>query len=405
MGAKVRAKDPVLWVLTLAASVAGLFAIFDAGYARSLQDHHGAIPSEFRSQAIWLVVAAGVGLLSGTIRASWWPKLARALFFLSLIGVALPLVPHLGVAMNGARRWVTFWPAPVQPAEFFKVTTVLFLAAVLANRKPMPERRGTGVAAWLDYVVLPKFGRWLPALLVVIGACLIESEPDLGTATVVIAIAAGMFLAGGVHRKTLLLGAALAIVGSVVLVWKQPYRMDRIRYHAERWAPQNVDGIGYQTAQSEAGMASGGILGVGVGNGRAKHVLPAATTDFVMATVGEEFGLVGVWLTLALLGAIVWRLFYQAARAPTPFASQILAGVGCWIGFQACVNVLMANATAPAIGIPMPFISSGGSSLVALWLAIGLSQSVLKTEESSLEAADADRVHRWRHRRPRLSGA
>jgi len=199
------------------------------------------------------------------------------------------------------------------------------------------------------------------------------------------------------------------LIGGYGLVHSQGYRSDRIANHASRWTAQNIDDTSYQTVQSEYGMASGGLLGVGFGNGRAKHVMPAATTDFVLATVGEETGLVGTLAVLALLGGIVWRLVHNARRAPTEFGRLVCAGTAAWIGIQTTVNVMMANAFLPAIGIPLPFISSGGSSLLALWIVFGLCQTVLRPQLAAVavseEDADAAGSHRGRDRRARLSRA
>jgi cell division protein FtsW len=167
-----------------------------------------------------------------------------------------------------------------------------------------------------------------------------------------------------------------------------------------------MDDTGYQTVQSEIALASGGPIGVGPGAGRAKQVLPAATTDFILATIGEEFGLFGVLLVLCVLGALVIRLFQLAANAPNRFAGMVLVGVGSWIGFQTILNVMMVNATLPAIGVPLPFISSGGSSLVSLWLGVGLCQAVLQPAPeptAEVEKKGAPNRNRWRNRRPRIS--
>jgi cell division protein FtsW len=247
--------------------------------------------------------------------------------------------------------------------------------------------------------------RCLPALWVLIGIVLIEGEPDLGTAAIVAVTSFVMFYLGGAKPTTLLAGALLALVGVTFMINAQPYRMERIINHAHRWDPSNVDDIGYQTVQSELAQATGGWIGVGVWEGRAKHVIPATTTDFIGATVGEEFGFTGSLLVLGLLGGLVARLLYLAKLARTKFAMLLLSGVAVWVGIQACTNVMMANGTVPAIGIPLPFISSGGSSLIALWLAMGLCQAVLRPVPVAKEAVvEADR-DRWRHGRTHLSRA
>lgn len=180
--------------------------------------------------------------------------------------------------------------------------------------------------------------------------------------------------------------------------------MERITSHTARWSAKNVDDQSYQTVQSELAMATGGVLGVGVGAGRAKHVLPATTTDFIMATVAEEFGLVGALAVMAVLAGLVLRLLMLAQRTAAPFARLVLAGTACWLGIQSCVNIMMANGFLPAIGIPVPFLSSGGSSLVALWLVLGICNSVLAPSPAK-EVGYAPRADRWRDRRTRLSRA
>jgi cell division protein FtsW len=243
-----------------------------------------------------------------------------------------------------------------------------------------------------------------PAIWVFIAIGVIEREPDLGTAAVLAVIVFAMMYLGGVTSRSLLLALAIALVGTGILVLKEPYRLDRITQHDSRWSIANVDDVGYQTVQSELGMATGGVVGVNVGNGRAKHVMPAATTDFVMATVAEETGLVGSLIVLASVGAVVWRLFSLAGRAPTKYGSLLLSGFGVWIAIQTTVNALMANGTLPAIGIPMPFISSGGSSLVALWMALGICQAAMAQQPVKEENREAG-SYRWGHGRTRLSRA
>jgi cell division protein FtsW (lipid II flippase) len=180
--------------------------------------------------------------------------------------------------------------------------------------------------------------------------------------------------------------------------------------HFQRWETQNIDDSGYQTVQSEIAMANGGLNGVGPGAGHAKHLMPATTTDFVMATVAEEFGFLGATAVLTLLGALVIRLLYRASQAQDRFAMLTLTGIAAWLGFQGCVNVLQANGTLPPIGIPFPFVSSGGSSLLALWMAIGVTEALavvkpVPTHAVVEEGVDAAGSDRRRDGRTRLSRA
>jgi cell division protein FtsW len=295
----------------------------------------------------------------------------------------------------------------LQPAEFAKLTSVLYLAGVFANRKAWPKKikPRKNFAQWADTVAVPKMLRAAPIVWVLLAALLIEAEPDLGTAAVVGFTAFLMMFVGGVTRKSLVVAVLLCVLGLTAVVVKEPYRLERITQHSDRWSQDNVDDTDFQTDQAETAMASGGAFGAGLGNGRAKHVLPATTTDFIMATVAEETGLFGSYILLAVLAALVLRLLRQAALTHDPFARMVLTGVAGWIGIQTCVNMMMANGFLPAIGIPLPFISSGGSSLIALWFALGLCQSVLAPKPLTVEEGHALTDHGWRDRRAHLSRA
>ncbi|MBC8065017.1 MAG: FtsW/RodA/SpoVE family cell cycle protein [Chlorobia bacterium] len=402
-----RLSDPTLFWLALALTGVGMLFIFDAGYARSMRDGRGMIPREFFMQIPFLLGGLFLAWWVGRISQIKLKKWSIGIFLLGLVSLVAVEIPGIGFEMSGASRWIGRPPFLVQPAEFFKIAAILYLAGVFADRKAWPAKmpRFSNWAAKLDALAWPKIKRCLPALWILLGVYLIEREPDLGTAAVVAVTAFVMFILGGVSRSTLIAGALLAAGGTWFMVKAQPYRMERIENHAHRWDPRNVDDVGYQTVQSELAQATGGWIGVGVGAGRAKHVIPATTTDFIMATVAEEFGLLGSVTVLGLLGGLVGRLLWLANRAHTRFAMLVLGGVAAWIGVQTCTNVMMANGFVPAIGIPLPFISSGGSSLIALWLAMGVCQAVLRPVPVAKEAmVEADR-DRGRYGRTHLSRA
>ena len=313
-----------------------------------------------------------------------------------------------GRSQYGAQRWIQIGPVQLQPAEFVKLSTVMLLASVFADHKAWPKKfpQQYSVQWWLDHGIWTKLRRALPVILVGATMLLIDKEKDLGTASVIGVILLGMMWFGGTSKKSILLLIAFMAVSSVVLVKVQPYRMSRITTFMSRWNADDIDGAGLQSANSELAMASAGVGGVGIGSGRAKHVLPSTTitTDFIMATVAEETGLVGALLVLALLGSIALRLFTLASKATTKFGSLVCYGVAIWISVQGCVNMMMANATLPAIGIPFPFVSYGGSSLISLWIAIGLCQSSLMPEPVK-EKSNAPSRNRRRNWWSRLSGA
>ncbi|MBS1718957.1 MAG: FtsW/RodA/SpoVE family cell cycle protein [Armatimonadetes bacterium] len=406
-------QDPVLFFLVLLATLVGMIFIFDAGYARAIgtgKASFGSIPPEFLAQLKFLIPAVGLGLLFANLMPGTLRRFAPWFWG---IGIALLIFVHFkGTVQNGARRWMPLGPFTFQPAEFTKFFAILYLSNVFADREAWvaPKKRIAHWAEWMDRVAIPKLQRFMPAFWLLVVSFLIEKEKDLGTATIVLMTSLIIFFAGRVSRSSMIWLCGLALMGGLVFAKLEPYRMERITNHFARWEPSNVDDVGYQTVQSEIGMASGGLFGVGLGNGRAKHVIPAPTTDFIMATVAEETGLFGSVCVLSILGVIVWRMIWLSRRAPDEFGKLVLIGSAAWIGVQSITNYVMANATAPAIGVPLPFFSSGGSSLMALWMTMGACLAVMNPERvhgrnPNKEAAHAASGQRRRNRRARLSGA
>lgn len=392
--------DPVLGVLAGVMTLVGIVVIFDAGFARSIQTGDGIIPTEFRSQLIFALFAGLVSWGVSRVQGVVWQRLAPVLFGLAFAG--LLLVKVIGLELNGAQRWIKVGPLTIQPAEFMKVATIVFVASVLASRKPWKHAKTRDWASYADKVVLPKLGRMIPMFLILAAVVCIEMEPDLGTAAVIGATGYFMFMFGGITHKSKIAVSLIALLIVGGLVAKSPFRMERVTNHVHRWEADRIDDVGYQTVQSEIAMASGGWTGVGIGAGRVKHLMPAATTDFVFATVAEEVGFLGVMGILALMGAVVWRIWNLAQRCTNKFAENVCFGVAIWLSIQATVNLMMANGLLPPIGIPFPFISSGGSSLLAVLIGIGLCQSVASMKEGA--SIEVNR-HRRRNGRARLSSA
>ncbi len=385
MKTTLRTFDPWLFALAFAATCVGLLFIFDAGYARALQKDQSALPPELKAQAIFLAVSGVAAWLTSKVRVETWNKASRLAWVVNLILLVAVMV--VGHRLNGAKRWLGVGAFSIQPAEFAKLAAVLYLAGYFAKRESQPKRlsKQKDFASTFDNVWTPQIKRCMPAIWVALSVVLIEVEPDMGTGAVIAATGFAMFFPAGVSKKSMLIAVLVASIAGLGAVYKEPYRLQRFKDHTARWQSANVDDTEFQTVQSELAISSGGVMGVGLGGGRAKHVLPATTTDFIMATVGEEAGLWGSLGILALLGGLVFRLLYLAQNAPSRFGQLVLYGVGAWLGIQTCVNIMMANAFLPAIGIPLPFISSGGSSLVALWMAMGVCQSVLSPEPAKPE--------------------
>lgn len=372
MTQRFRIYDPLLFGLALLATILGLVLIFDAGYVHSIQKGESGIPSEFKNQLALVPIAAALAWLAARWPVEKWKKWSKLIWLINLI--LLVAVEIVGHRLNGARRWLGFGVASIQPAEFAKLAAIVYLAGCFADRKTWAQiyREKKSRATFKL-----KMKRALPALWVALAVVLIEIEPDLGTGAVIAATAFAMFCPGGVSGRSILLALLFVVVGGTVAVYKQPYRLERFIDHPNRWAQENKDDSQFQTDQAEWNIANGGLFGTGLATGYAKRVLPETMTDFILATAAEETGLVGALFLLILMGAIVMRLIQQAMSSADRFSMLVLYGVACWLGVQTCVNVMMANALLPAIGIPFPFISYGGSSLIALWIAIGVCQSAM----------------------------
>jgi cell division protein FtsW (lipid II flippase) len=381
------APDPWLYGLSLAATLAGLFLIWDSGYAQSIAKGESAIPPAFFKQLLFLGPAILAALVLSVVSADRLRRLGWPLLGLSVLG--LGAVMMFGSVRNDAQRWLALGPITVQPSEFAKLFIVMWLASMLAHRKDWkgPRRVPRGLGEWIRHVGAPKLDRAWPLAIVVGLVVMIEKQPSLGSAMVVAAAAFAVLVAARVSWPSLAMLALVGLVGAWALVHQEDYRLRRIENHAQRWERAMVDSNGFQTTQSETAMALGGVTGVGLGRGRAKHVVPETTNDFVLTTAAEEFGVVGSFAVIALLGGIVWRLVRLAKRAADPYRALVLIGIAAWIGVQTCTNVMMANGTIMPIGIPLPFVSYGGSALIALWAAMGVAQAMAAAPSRSTEPA------------------
>jgi len=373
-----KSSDPWLFVLGLLATTFGLIVIFDAGFARSIGQGQLA-PHEFVMQVALFPVGLLLYFFASRISPVNLKRLARALWILTLVLLVLAMVPPFRSSMGGAYRWVKVGPLMIQPAEFAKLAVILYLAAILSDRKRWPQRikPARDLADFLDRIAGPKLKRAGPAILVLLAIGIIVREPDLGTGAVLAVVMLALLWQGGITKASMAGLLCIFLIGVGVAIKLEPYRWVRIIEHGRRWDADNVDDIDFQTDQSELAQANGGLTGVGPGAGRAKHVLPATTTDFIMATVGEEFGLLGVTVVLAVIFVMCVRLYSLALKVDGAFGTLVLSGMATWIAVQTCTNVMMANGLLPAIGIPLPFISSGGSSLLALWTGLGVCQAAL----------------------------
>ncbi|MFI5394649.1 MAG: putative lipid II flippase FtsW [Candidatus Binatia bacterium] len=357
-----RLNRPDFWLLIAAAGLAGLgiVMVFNASYFFA-QDRYGDPLIFFRKQLFALGCGAALLLIVSHLRLEWFERIAYPAFICIMVALALVLVPGVGIARGGARRWIGVGPFSFQPSEFAKVIVVLYLARSIARKRERMTEFFAGVVPHLFVV-------GLCALLVVV-------QPDFGTAAIIVLVLVLMLYGGGA-RPGHLIGLALTalpVVGFALV--RAPYRWRRILAFVDPW--RYSQDIAFQLVQSLISFGSGGLTGVGLGGSKQKmFFLPEAHTDFIFALIGEELGLFGALAVLALFAVVGMRGFRIALRHPDPFASMLALGITLVILLEAVVNVGVVLGLLPTKGLALPFLSYGGSALISTLVQIGILASL-----------------------------
>jgi cell division protein FtsW len=305
--------------------------------------------------------------------------LVAALVLCAGVLVAAPVI-------NGAHRWFVFGPVSVQPAEIAKLAVCIWVCAVLA-RRPVPTSLGE---------LLRPVG-----LVVGLFCVLIVIEPDLGTTIALAMMVSGILLVSGIPIRLYALATTLAVGAGLAAIYMEPYRRARLFSFLDPW--KDAEGAGFQNVQAIIGMGSGGITGEGLGQGIQKvNFLPEAHTDMIFAVVGEELGLIGSTLLVGAFAVFAWLGFRVALACRDPFGKRLAAGITTLVCGQAAVNLAAVLGLAPLTGIPLPFVSYGGSSLLVMLCAVGVLLNIA-VNERVVEARVRDR--RRRNGRSRSSRA
>jgi cell division protein FtsW len=337
----------------------------------------------FLRQATYAVVGTAALVVTSRMRPGTWKRLSIPLLLLTLVLLGVVLHPSSGIEAYGSSRWFQFGPVTVQPSEIAKLALVVFTAAVLARK--------WGRLDDLGHLALPL----LPVSAIVCGMVMLQ--PDLGTTVIIAGSVFLLLFAAGVRLRYL---AIASMVGSVVgagLIMAADYRRVRFLSFLHPWEdPQNT---GYQLIQSLLALGSGGLAGVGLGASRQKwEYVPNAHTDFIFSILGEELGLVGEIVVLVALIALVIAGIRIAAQARDVFGRLLAAGIVSWFGLQTLVNLGAVTGLLPITGVPLPFVSYGGSSLVVSLAAVGILVSVARSSPP-VPAAERERAARpTRHR-------
>jgi len=344
--------DRKLFVFTVALTLLGLLAVADASAPQAFRVFQD--PLFFvKQQAVWALVGL-VGMLAVSfVDYRLWRRLAFVVFLVNLVLLVIVLVPGLGVKVLGARRWLDLGPISFQPSEFMKLSVTLFMARLADGEYPY----------------------WISIASVGLVAGLIMFQPDLGTTIMIVAIAGAQFFVMGMPVYIL---GGLGVLGALaagILVLGSDYRRERLATFLE--GTTDPLGSSYHIRQILIALGSGGLLGVGIGQSRQKHLfLPETATDSVFAVIAEEVGFIGASLVIIVLTFYTLRIIKLSQRAPDRFSKVFVAGVAFWIGGQSFLNIGSMVALTPLTGMPLPFFSYGGSSLTMMLIAIGILLSI-----------------------------
>jgi len=328
---------------------------------------------------MWLVISFVAALMAFQVPMATWEKLAPALFVGSLVLLALVLVPHVGKVVYGARRWISIGPLSFQPSELVKFTVLLYAADYMVRKMDVKER--------FFRAVLP-----MVAAVAVVGVLLLL-EPDMGAFMVIAVIAMGILFLGGVNARMFFLIASILVVAFGMIIASSQWRRERIFAYLDPWSEDNAIAKGYQLTHSLIAIGRGEIFGVGLGGSVEKlHWLPEAHIDFLLAVIGEEFGLIGVVLVIGMFLWMTRRMMHigrQAIAMDRVFAGLVAQGVGIWMGFQAFINMGVNLGALPTKGLTLPLMSYGGSAIFVNLVALAV---VLRIDYENRQMMHGGRV-------------
>ena len=376
------------WVLMFASAAllaSGTLLVWSATSARN--DLTAGDPNAyFKRQLVNIAIGVVLGVMVAATDHRWVRILAPLVYGASVIGLVLVLV--MGVTINGSRSWIQLGGMSVQPAEFAKLAVIIGMALLVAERTEGSLRtKEVGTRDVLGMLAIAG----VPAALILL-------QPDLGTMLVLSATVFGVIAVSGAGRTWLLglfAGGVAAATVAVKLHVLKAYQIDRFM----AFTNPNLDprGAGYNTTQARIAIGNGGIFGQGLfgGSQTKSGFVPEQHTDFIFTVAGEELGLVGSAVLIALLGVVLWRALRIAMRAEDLFGRVAAAGIACWFGFQAFQNIGMCLGIMPVTGVPLPLVSYGGSSMFASLMALGLLQNIHLRSGEGIGIARS-RMHRSR---------
>ena len=384
--ARAHHPDYVLAISVFVLLAAGLIMMYSVSPVLSYK-LLGSVSRNYYFVGQLMNIAAGTAawILFSQVHYSFWKKWAKPMLILAAVMLVALLVPALSFSKNGATRWLQLGPLTFQPAEFLKLALVLYLAKWF-------EQRGEGVRSLWDGLVP------FTVLLAASGFVVVVMQRDMGTMLVVAAAAVSMYFVAGarlVHFGGLIAGGLAA---GWLAIAAFPHRMARLATFLD--PSKDASGAGYQINQALIAIGSGGFLGLGLGKSIQLYgYLPEAANDSIFAIIAEEFGFIGSMMVLGLFALLAYRGFKVAQQAPDQFARLTAVGISAWMLSQAVINVAAMLSLVPLTGIPLPFISYGGSSLLLTLAASGILLNISKYTLREVENADTRQRRRdgWSH--------
>ncbi len=362
-GGYSRFDQPLFW-LAVAIVVWGVVMVYSASialpdnpkFARYSHNHF------IVRHVLFIAVSCAVAFMAYQVSMDQWDMASGWLFVLSLVLLCIVLIPGIGKVVYGARRWISVGPFGFQPSELAKFAILLYAANYMVRKLDVKEQFFSSVMPMVISVA-------------VVGVLLLL-EPDMGAFMVIAVIAMGILFLGGVNMREVILILAVMLAAFALMVLLSDWRRERIFAYLDPWDPKHAQGKGYQLTHSLIAFGRGEVFGVGLGGSIEKlHWLPEAHTDFLLAVIGEEFGLLGV---LALIGAFMWmvrrimNIGRQAIALDRLFSGLVAQGIALWIGFQAFINMGVNLGALPTKGLTLPLMSYGGSAILLNFIALAV---------------------------------
>jgi cell division protein FtsW len=352
-------KTILLAIFTLAGM--GLVQVYSSSFILATESYGDGLYF-FRRQSLFTLAGFLLLFVTANLPKMWVQRVGLAIWLASVCGLVLTLVPGIGVRVGGALRWLPVaFGFKIEPSEFLKIGLPFLFATMLTVRKQ-----------WKPWVFWSVSG-----LVFLLPLALLLKQPDFGSFVIYLIVLTGMLFVFGMSWKWIL-GGGLAMLPAVYfLVMRVPYRRERVLGFLDPWADPTQSG--FQVIQSLLSFRSGGIFGRGLGQGQGKlYFLPEAHTDFTLAVLGEELGLIGYWVLLAIYGYLIYRIFQSSLLVSSDYARALCLGLGLTFSISVAVNVGVVLGMLPAKGLALPFLSYGGSSLVATCLAFGLYLNIIR---------------------------